>query len=182
KGRDASTAAGISAGALKPSVVLGGRGSTPQPRALIVKRLEQTDGIDGASAPPGWQKANTGLVEAIPSTDGAAKSARKVISNLQHDVLPGLQQQIGGNAKVTLGGVAPEDRDFVHAVYGNFPYVLGFVVLLTFLLLMRAFRSIVLSVKAVILTLISLGCALGVVVFIFQQGHGSDAIWGIQAT
>ena len=84
--------------------------------------------------------------------------------------------------KLTLGGVAPEDRDFVHAVYGNFPYVLGFVVLLTFLLLMRAFRSVVLSVKAVILNLISLGCALGVVVFIFQQGHGSDAIWGIQAT
>jgi RND superfamily putative drug exporter len=67
-------------------------------------------------------------------------------------------------------------------VYGNFPYVLGFVVLLTFLLLMRAFRSVVLSVKAVILNLISLGCALGVVVFIFQQGHGSEAIWGIQAT
>ena len=104
-----------------------------------------------------------------------------MISNLQHNVLPDLQQQIGGQVKLTLGGVAPEDRDFVHAVYGNFPYVLGFVVLLTFLLLMRAFRSIVLAVKAVILNLISLGCALGVVVFIFQQGHGSEAIWGIQA-
>jgi RND superfamily putative drug exporter len=97
-------------------------------------------------------------------------------------VLPDLQEQIGGDVRVTLSGVAPEDRDFVHAVYGNFPYVLGFVILLTFVLLMRAFRSVVLSIKAVILNLISLGCALGVVVFIFQQGHGSDAIWGIQAT
>ena len=182
QGRDALAAAGISAGALKPYVVLIEHGSTDQKRALVVKRLEQTDGIDGASAPPRWQKGDTGLVEAIPSTDGAAKPARKVISNLQHNVLPDLQRQIGGDVKVTLGGVAPEDRDFVHAVYGNFPYVLGFVVLLTFLLLMRAFRSVVLSVKAVILNLISLGCALGVVVFIFQQGHGSDAIWGIQAT
>ena len=83
---------------------------------------------------------------------------------------------------MTLGGVAAEERDFVHAVYGNFPYVLGFVVLLTFVLLMRAFRSIVLPLKAVILNLISLACAFGVVVFIFQQGHGSDAIWGIKAT
>ena len=182
QGRDALAAAGISAGALKPYVVLVENGATTQNRALIVKRLEQTDGIDGATAPASWQKGGTGLVEAIPSTDGAAKPARKVISNLQHDVLPGLQQQIGGDVKLTLGGVAPEDRDFVHAVYGNFPYVLGFVVLLTFLLLMRAFRSVVLSVKAVILNLISLGCALGVVVFIFQQGHGSEAIWGIQAT
>jgi putative drug exporter of the RND superfamily len=182
QGRDALGAAGLSEGALKPYVVLVEHGATPQNRALIVKRLEQTQGIDGASAPPTWQKDGTGLVEAIPSTDGAAKPARKVISNLQHNVLPDLQRQIGGDVKVTLGGVAPEDRDFVHAVYGNFPYVLGFVVLLTFLLLMRAFRSVVLSLKAVILNLISLGCALGVVVFIFQQGHGSDAIWGIKAT
>jgi putative drug exporter of the RND superfamily len=184
QGRDALTAAGLSAGVLKPYVVLIENGSTPQTRALVVRRLEQTDGIDGASAPPGpqWQRGGTSLVEAIPSTDGAARPARKVISNLQHNVLPDLQQQIGGDVKVTLGGVAPEDRDFVHAVYGNFPYVLGFVVLLTFLLLMRAFRSVVLSVKAVILNLISLGCALGVVVFIFQQGHGSEAIWGIKAT
>src|SRR4029079_18399678 len=184
QGRDALTDAGISAGALKPYVVLVENGSTDQKRALVVKRLDQTEGVDGASAPPApaWQQGGTGLVEAIPSTDGAARPARKVISNLQHDVLPSLQDQIGGNVKLTLGGVAPEDRDFVHAVYGNFPYVLGFVVLLTFLLLMRAFRSIVLSVKAVILNLISLGCALGVVVFIFQQGHGSQAIWGIEAT
>jgi RND superfamily putative drug exporter len=186
KGRDALTAAGISAGALKPYVVLleGGPavGFSTRQLDLVSSRLAETPGIDGAAAPPSWRKGGTALVEAIPSTDGAAKPARKVISNLQHNVLPDLQQQLGGNAKVALGGVAPEDRDFVHAVYGNFPYVLGFVVLLTFLLLMRAFRSIVLSIKAVILNLISLGCAFGVVVFIFQQGHGSDAIWGIKAT
>lgn len=182
QGRDALGAAGLSEGALKPYIVLVEHGSTPETRAAVVRRLEQTDGIDGAAAPPDWQKGGTGLVEAIPSTDGAAKPARAVISNLQHNVLPDLESELGGGVELTLGGVAPEDRDFVHAVYGNFPYVLGFVVLLTFLLLMRAFRSVVLAVKAVLLNMISLACALGVVVFIFQQGHGSEAIWGIQAT
>ena len=81
-----------------------------------------------------------------------------------------------------MRGVAPEDRDFVHAVYGNFPYALGFVVLLTFLLLTRAFRSLLLPLKAVILNLVSLGAAFGIIVFIFQDGHGSNAIWGVQAT
>ena len=57
-----------------------------------------------------------------------------------------------------------------------------FVLILTYLLLMRAFRSIVLPLKAVLLNLVSLGAAYGIVVFIFQQGHGSDAIWGVQAT
>ena len=59
----------------------------------------------------------------------------------------------------TLGGVAATDRDFVHALFGNFPYVLAFVVILTLLLLARAFRSIVLAVKAAILNLASLAAA-----------------------
>src|SRR5207245_1954431 len=78
--------------------------------------------------------------------------------------------------------VAAEDRDFVKAVYSNFPYVLGFVVLLTFILLARAFRSLVLPLKAVILNLVSLAAAYGIIVFIFQQGHGSEAIWNVHAT
>jgi RND superfamily putative drug exporter len=60
--------------------------------------------------------------------------------------------------------------------------VLGFVVLLTFLLLARAFRSILLPVKAVILNLASLVAAYGIIVFIFQEGHGAEAIWNVHAT
>ena len=75
-----------------------------------------------------------------------------------------------------------ESRDFISAVYGNFAYVLLFVLLLTFILLMRAFRSVLLALKAVILNLISLAAAYGIVVFIFQDGHGSDLIWNVQAT
>ena len=54
--------------------------------------------------------------------------------------------------------------------------------MLTYILLARAFRSIVLPLKAVILNLVSLGAAYGIIVFIFQEGHGSEAIWNIQAT
>jgi RND superfamily putative drug exporter len=182
-GRDALASAGISAGVLKPFDILVEKNSNPQAvTASLVSRLEQTPGIVGAAAPKDWRKGSSAIVEAFPTTDASSKAARKTISNLQHNVLPSVERDAGGATEVTLGGIAPEERDFVHAVYGNFPYVLGFVVLLTFLLLMRAFRSIVLPLKAVILNLISLATAFGVVVFIFQQGHGSDAIWGIKAT
>ena len=67
-------------------------------------------------------------------------------------------------------------------MYGTFPYVLLFVVVLTYLLLMRAFRSVLLPLKAVILNLVSLGAAYGIIVFIFQKGHGSEAIWNVPAT
>ena len=97
-------------------------------------------------------------------------------------MLPAAAKELGGGARVTLGGPEPESRDFVHAVYGKFPYVLLFVVLLTYVLLMRAFRSVFLALKAVILNLISLAAAYGIIVIIFQNGHGSEAIWNVPAT
>ena len=178
--------AGISPGVLKPFVILGE--NVPQ-RAVptIVHQLERTRGIVGAASPPSWRKGSTVLIEALPDADGAAKPVRKTITRLQKDILPVLQDittsRFGArDAKLTLGGVAPEDRDFVHAVYGKFPYVLAFVVILTFVLLMRAFRSVILPLKAVILNLVSLGAAFGIIVFIFQMGHGSEAIWNVHAT
>jgi putative drug exporter of the RND superfamily len=67
-------------------------------------------------------------------------------------------------------------------VYGNFPYVLLFVIVLTYILLARAFRSLILPLKAVILNLVSLAAAFGIIVFIFQWGHGAHLIWGVHAT
>src|SRR5206468_992646 len=106
---------------------------------------------------------------------------RPTISDLQHRVLPAVQAASPGT-RITLGGVAAEDRDVIHAIYDRFPLVLLVVSLLSFLLLARAFRSLVLPLKAVVLNLASLGVAFGVVVFVFQQGHGSHALWGAHAT
>jgi RND superfamily putative drug exporter len=181
-GLDRLTAAGISPGVVKPFVVLVEHNPGPKALNTVVSRLESTPGIAGASAPTAWRRDGSALVEAIPSQDGSARPVRHTISSLQHQVLPALQNEIGGGVKLTLGGVAPEDRDFVHAVYGKFPYVLAFVILLTFVLLMRAFRSVFLAVKAVILNLISLAAAFGIIVFIFQQGHGAEAIWNVHPT
>jgi RND superfamily putative drug exporter len=169
-GRTALAKAGISAGVMKPFVVLVEHGSNPEP---IAAKLRATEGIDGAAAPKDWRKGGDSLVEAFPSDDGAAKSVRHTIAVVRDEL-------DGTNA--TLGGVAPEDRDFVSAVYGNFPLVLTFVLLLTFLLLTRAFRSVVLALKAVILNLISLAAAYGIIVIIFQNGHGSETIWHVHAT
>jgi putative drug exporter of the RND superfamily len=169
-GRQALADAGISAGVMKPFVVLVEGGA---PRGPIVAKLRATPGIDGAVAPPDWRKGSSSLVEAFPSEDGAAKNVRSTIKRVRTEL-----KGTGG----TLGGVAAEDRDFVAAVSSNFPYVLGFVVLLTFILLARAFRSLVLPLKAVILNLVSLAAAYGIIVFIFQDGHGSEAIWNVHAT
>jgi RND superfamily putative drug exporter len=178
-GREALRGAGISAGVMKPFQILVEGGATPQKLDSVVSTVAATPGVAGAAAPEQWRSGDSAIVEAFPAADGAARSMRPVISQLQDDVLPRLQD---GASRVTLGGVAAEDRDFVHAVYGNFPYVLLFVIVLTYILLARAFRSLILALKAVILNLVSLGAAFGIVVFIFQIGHGSQAIWGVHPT
>ncbi len=179
-GRAALATAGLSAGIYKPFEVLVEGNVTKPALEMIVESLKDTPGVVGAAAPAAWQRGNVAVVEAIPSADGASGATKHTVSKLQHDVLPPLAKET--KLRVTLGGAAAEEQDFVHAVYGNFPYLLLFVVLLTYILLARAFRSLLLPLKAVILNLVSLGAAYGIVVFIFQWGHGAQAIWNVPAT
>jgi RND superfamily putative drug exporter len=168
-GRDTLAAAGISPGVMKPFDVLVEHGGNAQ--AIAVK-VGAVPGVNGAVAPTDWRRGSDSIVEAFPAVDGAASGIQGTIDRVN-------QTLKGTNG--TLGGVAAVDRDFVHAVYGNFPYVLAFVIILTLILLARAFRSVVLAIKAAILNLVSLAAAFGIVVFIFQDGHGSS-LWNITAT
>ena len=83
---------------------------------------------------------------------------------------------------MTIGGEAAQGADFREAVYGKFPLLIALIAFLTFILLARAFRSLILPAKAVILNLLSVFAAWGIIVLIWQEGFGSDEIWGIEAT
>ena len=168
-GRAQLAAAGISPGVLKPLDVLVERGGNAQ---QVAAKLSAVPGIVGAAAPLGWKRGPNSLVEAFATIDGAAPGIQSIINRANASLK-------GTNG--TLTGIAAVDRDFLHALLGSFPYALGLVLLLTLILLTRAFRSIVLAIKAVLLNLLSLTAAFGIVVFVFQQGHGSS-LWGVAAT
>jgi putative drug exporter of the RND superfamily len=138
----------------------------------VAARLRTAPGVVGATAPPTWRRGSDSLVEAFPAIDGSAPGIQAIVDRVTEKLK-------GTNG--TLTGITAVDRDFVHALFGSFPYVFALVVILTLILLSRAFRSIVLAFKAVLLNLVSLAAALGVVVFVFQQGHGSQ-LWDIDAT
>ncbi len=167
-GRDALASARISPGVMKPLNVLV-RGGDAQ---RVAARLREVPGVASAVAPRDWHRGSASIVQAFPAIDGAAPGIQRIIDDTNRSLQ---------GTSASLGGPAAVDRDFVHAVYGNFPYVLAFVLVLTLVLLARAFRSLVLPLKAVILNLVSLAAAFGIVVFIFQQGHGSS-LWNIDAT
>jgi RND superfamily putative drug exporter len=88
--------------------------------------------------------------------------------------------QIPGGVEV--GGNTAQNVDFNHAVYGNFPLMLAVLALLTFFLLARTFRSVVLAIKAVVLNLVSLGASFGFLVLFWQHGYGSHFMYGVPAT
>ena len=81
-----------------------------------------------------------------------------------------------------MTGAGATVEDYFTAVYDKFPYVLALIALITFVLLMRTFRSILLPIKAVVLNLVSLAAVFGAVVFFWQEGHGSDLIFNVSAT
>jgi putative drug exporter of the RND superfamily len=168
-GRQMLADAQISPGVMKPLNVLVEHGGDPQ---QVAAKLGNVRGIVGAAAPTTWKNGTDSLVEAFPAIDGSAPGIQAIIDRAKTALK-------GTNGTVT--GTAAVDRDFVHALFGSFPYVLGLVLLLTLILLMRAFRSIVLAIKAVVLNLLSLAAAFGIVVFVFQLGHGSS-LWNVAAT
>jgi RND superfamily putative drug exporter len=111
------------------------------------------------------------LAAGEPSSSGGGATVSAVRSTAAH--LPGV---------IGVGGAGPGQADFIHAVYGSFPLMLGLIGIATLLLLTRAFRSVVLAAKAVIFNMMSVAAAYGIMVLIWQEGHGSQALWSIPAT
>jgi putative drug exporter of the RND superfamily len=167
--RDQLAAAGISPGVMKPlNALVENNGNAKR----VAAKLRAVPGVVGATAPPGWQRGSSSFVEAFPAIDGAAPGIQGIVDRANASLE-------GTNGSLT--GITATDRDFLHALFGSFPYALALVLLLSLILLTRAFRSIVLAVKAVVLNLLSLTAAFGIMVFVFQQGHGSS-LWGVGAT
>jgi RND superfamily putative drug exporter len=163
--------AGIGAGALTEFQVL----APVYDAHRVAARLARVDGVRGAAVAP-WRSLASPLVvvDVFPERQANGAFGRALYSRLQ-DRAAQLPQ-------VSVGGPVAGNADFVSAVYSNFPLMVALIALLTLLLLARAFRSILLPLKAIVLNLLSVAAAWGVVVLVWQEGHGSHLLWGIPAT
>jgi putative drug exporter of the RND superfamily len=160
---------GLGTGPLSPFDALV-RSGDPE---AVAKSVTQVEGVRSAIAPAEWRRDGTALVTIIPNEEGNSPAGRETLDRIRATALPG---------DVMIGGEAAQGADFLDAVYGNFPLLLALISIATFILLARAFRSLILPLKAVLLNLLSVGAAWGLIVLVFQEGFGSGAIWGIEAT
>ena len=166
--------AGIGEGSILPHEILVEGNTDP---STVAADLNKVDGIHGAVAPSGpeWNRGGTHIVEAIPVPDSGTPQG--------HDTLEGVRDTAhSAGPGVRVGGGPAANQDFIDAVYGAFPLMIALIAITTFILLARAFRSLLLPLKAIILNILSVAAAWGVLVLVWQDGHGSEAIWGIQAT
>ncbi len=177
KGGDAKTGladlerAGIGSGALLPHELL----APTRGAGAVVAAVRGVDGIHGAVAPSAWRAGATSEVIAFPVQDGSKKAARDLVS-------PVRAAAKGADPQARLGGEVAQNADFIKAVYGSFPLMIALIAVISFVLLARAFRSLLLPAKAVLLNVVSVGAAWGVLQLVWQSGHGSDALFGIAAT
>jgi len=164
---------GIGAGVLDPIEAL----ATPRDAAALAVRLGRVEGVRGAVAPatPAWRRGGTALVDVLPAADSTSAAGHVTLNDVR-------QAAHTGPASARVGGQAAADADFVAAIYGNFPLMIGLIALVTFVLLVRAFRSLLLPLKALLLNVVSVGAAWGAMTLVWQHGFGSAQLWGIAAT
>jgi RND superfamily putative drug exporter len=164
---------GSPSGVLTPIEVLVRSSAADATRARLAAVPGMADAVRSSAADS--VRAGTTVLLGIPRTETVNASSLAVVraarSTLNH--APGV---------IGISGEGAIELDYQHAVFGNFPLMFAVIALLTVALLTRAFRSLVLAVKAVALNLISMGAAFGLLTWFWQEGHGSSAIFGVPAT
>jgi putative drug exporter of the RND superfamily len=164
---------GVTTGVLTPMEVLVKAGTGD----AVASAAGKVDGVRDAVVPtgPGTVAEGRQVVVVIPDKETVNSATVSPVKHVKDavDAIPGV---------VGVAGIGADQIDFLKAVYGNFPLMLAIIAVLTIILLARAFRSVVLPVKAVILNLVSLAATLGFMVLFWQSGHGSDAIFGVAKT
>ena len=166
---------GVPSAVVFPIQVLTHGGAAAAQRAITIAAA--TPGVYTVLGPASssFRQGQDSLISVIPTAEGNSSAGTTTVTRLRQALasVPG---------RVEVGGNTAQNVDFNSAVYGNFPLVLAAIAIVTFLLLARTFRSAVLAGKAVLVNLVSLGATFGFLVLFWQNGHGSNLIYGVPAT
>lgn len=163
--------AGMSPALLRPTEVL----SRTEDADTLAAELTALDGVASATevSDPQWSRQGTTLLQVYSADDPATDPGRDTLERVR---------ALAAAEGARVGGTPAEDADFVTAVYGDAPIVLALVVVITFVLLARALRSLWLPIKALVLNVLSIGAAYGLTVLIWQHGYGTETLFGLSAT
>ncbi|HEX3460602.1 MAG TPA: MMPL family transporter [Acidimicrobiales bacterium] len=136
--------------------------------ARLSTALQNTPGIAFVAPAQFSPSGNAAMIIAVPTTSPQASQTQALVQTLRNQVFPAATAGTGVQASV--GGETAGSVDASSYLSARLPWVIGVVILLSFLLLMAVFRSVFIPVKAAVVNLLSVGAAYGVIVAVFQWG------------
>ena len=143
----------------------------------IADGLRHVPGVASVAVPRINAAGDTAAIAIYPSTAPQSAATERLVKHLRADVLPALTAP--DHASAYLGGVTPTEVDLSITVSAKLPWLVGTIVILSALLLLVAFRSLVIPLQAALMNLLSIGAALGLVQAVFERGWFSGLL-GIQ--
>jgi putative drug exporter of the RND superfamily len=130
--------------------------------------VSATPDVVAVTAPRIAPSGTVAVIQAYPNSAPQALATTNLVNHLRDDVLPALQRRTG--LVVLVGGYTASSIDFSHVLASKLPLFFAIVILLSALLLLVIFRSLVIPLQAAIMNLLTIGAALGVTVLVFQDG------------
>ncbi len=169
-------AEGFGPGFNGPFVMVAALPSKGDDAALVqLKReLESEKGVAATTDVSLNPTKNTGVFQVYPTTSPQSEATTELLDRIRDDVIPPIEAKTG--AQLHVGGINAIFEDFGNAIAEKLPLFIGVVVLLSALLLMAVFRSVLVPLKAVAMNLLSIGAAFGLIVAVFQWGWGASLI------
>jgi putative drug exporter of the RND superfamily len=143
----------------------GGKADLPKVQRLATA-LGRTPGLAAVSPPVLSPNGRIALIEARPTTAPQDAATSRLIERLRNDVVP----RAGDGLSVYVGGLTAIFDDFAGVLTGKLPLFIFVIVALGCVLLMIAFRSVLIPLTAAVMNLLAAGAAFGVVTAVFQKG------------
>jgi RND superfamily putative drug exporter len=142
----------------------------------LSRDLNETEGVVFATEPIPNESGDAAIIQVQPTTSPQDRETAHLVNRLRDDVVP--EAVAGSSADVKVGGATAAVVDFSRYTADRLPWFIAAVLVLSFLLLMVVFRSLLVPLKAVIMNLLSVGAAYGILVAVFQWGWG-DSLLGV---
>jgi RND superfamily putative drug exporter len=162
-------------GAIPATTVIKAHDVTAAPVQAAIRQLHDRALASGRLAEPSQVEISPDKTVAVVALsvqgNGTDAASERSLETLRDDVVPATVGKLAG-AEVAVSGVTAGSKDFADSLTAHAPIVVAFVLGLAFILLLVTFRSIVVPIKAIVLNLLSVGAAYGVLVLVFQDGHG----------
>ncbi|MFF8608238.1 MMPL family transporter [Streptomyces sp. NPDC015346] len=136
--------------------------------------LANTRGVEAVSPITYNGAGDTALLVVVPESSPQSKATSELVDRLRQDVLPTAEH--GTSLDVHVGGITASYDDFAEIIVGKLPLFVGVVVTLGCLLLLLAFRSIGIPLKAAVMNVAAVASSFGIVVAVFQWGWGSELL------